>query len=95
MNSKYFSKCIYGKLLGLKIQLNMKIPTISLICKLITIHLPEYQGKTFDILNFLINCTKYFDSHYTAACLHTQSLIHENLNTYKNCYIMLTCKSVN
>lgn len=72
MNSKYFSKCIYGKLLGLKIQLNMKIPTISLICKLITIHLPEYQGKTFDILNLkiLINCTIYFDSHNTAACLH-------------------------
>lgn len=87
MNSKYFSKCIYGKLLGLKIQLNMKIPTISLIRKLITIHLPEYQGTSFNILNFLINCTLiYFDSHNTAACLHTQSLIHENPNTslYKN-----------
>lgn len=82
MNSKYFSKCIYGKLLGLKIQLNMKIPTISLIRKLITIHLPEYHGTSFHILNFLINCTLYFDSHNTAACLHTQSLIHENLNTY-------------
>lgn len=82
MNSKYFSKCIYGKLLGLKIQHNMKIPTISLICKLITIHLPEYRGISFDILNFLINCTLYFDSHNTAACLHTQSLIHENPHTY-------------
>lgn len=82
MKSKYFSKCIYGKLLGLKIQHNMKIPTINLICKLIKIHLPEYRGTSFDILNFLINCTLYFDSHNTAACLHTQSLIHENPNTY-------------
>lgn len=36
MNSRYFSKCICGQLLGLKIQLNMKIPTINLIFKLLT-----------------------------------------------------------
>lgn len=70
MNFKYFFKCIYGKLLGLKIQYNMKILIISFICKFIIIYLFEYRGILFDIFNFLINCILYFDSYNIVVCFY-------------------------